>query len=138
MDVAMPKPETTLPPQEVTPDPVLEKRVRRVFTTNYKLRILREADSCTHGEVGEILRREKLYHAQLSQWRREFAALGVEGLSKTSPGPKPTLSADAKRIAQLEKENQRLQRELLVKEHCLELQKKTLSLIEAFNQKEST
>jgi hypothetical protein len=31
-----------------------------------------------------------------------------------------------------------LQRELLVKEHCLELQKKTLSLIDAFNQKEST
>jgi cysteine desulfurase len=43
MDVAMPKPETTLPPKEVTPDPVLEKRVRRVFTTDYKLRILREA-----------------------------------------------------------------------------------------------
>jgi hypothetical protein len=45
----MPKPETTLPPQEVTPDPVLEKRVRRVFTTDYKLRILRDADSCAHG-----------------------------------------------------------------------------------------
>jgi transposase len=105
MDVAMPKPETTLPPKEVTPDPVLEKRVRRVFTTDYKLRILREADSRAHGDLGELLRREKLYHAQLSQWRREFAASGVEGLSKTAPGPKSTLSADAKRITQLESSN---------------------------------
>ncbi|MFN5744638.1 MAG: hypothetical protein ACK443_00890, partial [Methylococcaceae bacterium] len=56
-----------------------------------------------------LLRREKLYHAQLGQWRKEFAECGIEGLSKSAPGPKPALSAEAKRIAQLEKENKRLQ-----------------------------
>ncbi len=63
MDRAMPKPETTLPLQEIIPAPALEKRVRRVFTTGYKLRILRDADACAHGELGELgelLRREKL------------------------------------------------------------------------------
>jgi|APCry1669189070_1035195.scaffolds.fasta_scaffold116973_2 transposase len=133
MDVTMPKPETTLPPQEVNPDPALEKRARRVLSADYKLRILREADACARGELGELLRREKLYHAQLSQWRRELAESGVEGLSKSAPGPKSVMTAESKRITQLEKENQRLQQQLLVKDHCLELQKKALSLIDAFD-----
>jgi len=138
MDRAMPKPETSLPLQEIIPDPALEKRVRRVFTTDYKLRILRDADACAHGELIELLRREKLYHAQLSQWRKEFAESGIEGLSKSAPGPKPSLSAEAKRIAQLEKENKRLQEQLEIKDHCLALQKKALSLIEAFESKDPT
>lgn len=129
----MPKPETTLPPQEITPDPALEKRARRVLSADYKLRILQEANACPRGELGELLRREKLYHAQLSQWRREFAESGVEGLSKSAPGPKSVTTTEAKRIAQLEKEIQHLQQQLLVKDHCLDLQKKALSLIDAFN-----
>jgi transposase len=39
----MPKPTSKLPKPEVTPDPKLEKRVRRVFSPEYKLRILSEA-----------------------------------------------------------------------------------------------
>ena len=35
----MPKPvELDLPMREITPDPQVEKRARRVFTTEYKLR----------------------------------------------------------------------------------------------------
>ena len=43
------------------------------------------------------------------------------------------MTAESKRITQLEKENQRLQQQLLVKDQCLELQKKALSLIDAFD-----
>jgi hypothetical protein len=40
---------------------------RRRFTAKYKLRILREADSCTQpGEIGAMLRREVLYTSHLS------------------------------------------------------------------------
>lgn len=69
---------------------------------------------------------------------RKFAESGIEGLSKSAPGPKSALSADAKRIAQLEKENKRLQEQLEIKEHCLALQKKALSLIEAFESRGPT
>lgn len=125
----MPKPET-LSNQEIKPDPTLEKRTRRIFTADYKLSILQQADACQHGELGALLRREKLYANQLSQWRRELADRGVSGLSKSQPGPNPTKTAEQKRIEQLEKENARLRQQLKVKDSCLDLQKKALALIE--------
>jgi transposase-like protein len=78
----MPKPMT-----QVLPDPKLEKRGRRSFTAEYKLSILQQADACQHGELGPLLRREKLYSNQLAQWRREFAEQAVAGLNKPQPGP---------------------------------------------------
>ena len=113
----MPKPATIIDPK-VKPNPALEKRTRRVFTTDYKLSILKQADACQHGELGELLRREKLYSNQLAQWRREFAEHGVAGLEKSSPGPTPKRSAEQKRLEQLEKENARLRREIEVKDGC--------------------
>ena len=74
---------------QVTPEPALEKRTRRQFTPEYKLRIIAEADACKYGELGSLLRREKLYSNQLSDWRREYAVKGVAGLSKSAPGPAP-------------------------------------------------
>ncbi len=41
----MPKPVTELPKAQITPLPALEKRARRTFTIEYKLRILGEADA---------------------------------------------------------------------------------------------
>lgn len=133
----MPKPESRNT-QEITPNPELEKRSRRVFTTDYKLSILKQADACKHGELGVLLRREKLYSNQLSQWRREFAKSGIEGLSKSQPGPKASKSAEQKRIEQLEKENLRLREQLKVKDSCIDLQKKVLALIEQAEQSGSS
>ncbi len=67
----MPKSATAVDPM-VKPDPNLEKRIRRVFTGGYKLSIIQQADACKHGELGALLRREKLYAGQLLQWRREI------------------------------------------------------------------
>jgi len=50
-----------LPENQVTLNPNLQKRTRRQFTTEYKLKILAEPDACQHGEVGKLLRREKLF-----------------------------------------------------------------------------
>jgi transposase-like protein len=108
----------------VKPEPNLERRIRRVFTPDYKVSILQRADACKHGELGQLLRHEKLYSGQLLQWRREMAEHGLEGLSKSTPGPAPRRSANDKRIEQLERENARLRRQLEVKEGCLRLQKK--------------
>jgi hypothetical protein len=55
---------------KVVPDPEApEKTVRRKFTAAYKLRILKEAESCT--EHGALLRREGLYSSSLTSWRRQ-------------------------------------------------------------------
>ena len=126
----MPKPPSNLPETEVKSTPALEKRTRRVFSREHKLQILAEADQCARGELGALLRREKLYSAQLQQWRREFAEHGVEGLSSSAPGPKPAKSAEQRRIEQLEKENARLTRKLELANDCLSLQKKALSMLE--------
>ena len=127
----MPKPVTdNLPNSQIKPDPVLEKRTRRTFNAEYKLRIVQEANACQHGELGALLRREKLYHAQIQQWRREFNEGGMESLSKSAPGSKPRLTSEQRKITELEKKIRRLEYQLQLKDDCLELQKKALSMLE--------
>jgi len=118
---------------QITPDPALEKRTRRRFKVEYKLRIIAEADNCKYGELGSLLRREKLYSSQLTDWRREFSENGVSGLSKSVPGPIASRTPDQRRIDQLEKENSRLVRKLEVANDCLDLQKKALSMLDRMN-----
>src|SRR6516164_3540096 len=59
----------------LTPRPDLEvpeRPVRRRFTVEYKLRVLREADACEEsGQLGALLRREGLYSSHLTDWRRQ-------------------------------------------------------------------
>ena len=126
----MPKPVTELPEAQVTPLPALEKRTRRTFTAEYKRRILAEADACEHGELGALLRREKLYSSQLAQWRREVAESGMDGLQKSAPGPVPSTTPEQRRIAALEKDITRLNRQLQIAQDCVDLQKKALQLFD--------
>jgi transposase len=126
----MPKSHSERPDTQVTPEQSLEKRSRRTFKPEYKLRIMAEADACKHGELGALLRREKLYSNQLSAWRREYAQGGIAGLSKSAPGPAPSKTPEQRRIEQLEKENSRLNRKLEIANDCLDLQKKALSMLD--------
>lgn len=132
----MPKPVTPIE-SKVEPNPSLEQRTRRVFTPEYKLSIIQQADACKHGELGALLRREKLYSNQLAQWRRELAEDGLAGLSKSAPGPVPKKTAEQKRIEQLEKEVERLHHQMKVKDGCLMLQKKALALLDSLEDKKS-
>jgi len=72
------------------PDPeVREKAVRRRFTAEYKLRILKEADSCTEkGRIGALLRREGLYSSNLTTWQRQMEKGTLDALSPRKTGPK--------------------------------------------------
>lgn len=115
---------------QVTPDPMLEKRTRRIFKPEYKLRIVQEADACKHGEIGALLRREKLYSNQLSDWRREYAENGIAGLSKSSPGPAPVKSAEQREIEKLKRHVAKLNNELDIANDCLDIQKKVLSILD--------
>jgi transposase-like protein len=109
------------------PDPaVLEKPVRRRFTVEYKIRILREADRCTGpGQLGALLRREGLYSSHLSTWRQQRDEGTLAGLAPKRRGPKP--NTDAPLIAEnerLKRENQRLAAKLRQAEAIIEVQKK--------------
>src|SRR6266508_5069657 len=63
---------------------LVERPVRRRFSAEYKLRILREAEACTRpGEIGALLRREGLYTSHLSAWRKQRDAGALEALDRT-------------------------------------------------------
>lgn len=126
----MPKPVSELPETKVDPSPELERRTRRRFSTEYKLRIIAKADACRHGELGELLRREKLYSSQLAQWRRELAEGGANRLGKSAPGPAPYKTAGQRENERLVRENARLTRKLEIANDCLALQKKALSMLD--------
>ncbi len=77
--------------------------VRRTFTTEYKRRIVAEYEAAPHGEKGAVLRRERLYDTQVSEWRQQLSAgtLGHGG-GRPSRSGRPALSADQKRVRELE------------------------------------
>ena len=59
-----------LPTEDVGRGPRADRPKRRVFTDEYKDRILAEYDAADHGQRGAILRREGLYSSHLVDWRR--------------------------------------------------------------------
>lgn len=116
---------TTKPNPEVSP-----KAKRRKFTAAYKLRILEEADNCAQGEIGALLRREGLYSSNLSKWRAQRDQGILQGLAPQKRGPKPRpVDPQSKRIAELERQNERLQRELEKAELIIDVQKKVSELL---------
>ena len=114
--------------ERTTPSPeVLEKPVRRRFTVEYKTRILAEADACTEtGQLGELLRREGLYSSHLSCWRRQRDEGALAGLTPKRRGrkakPKNPLADE---VAQLQRENDRLNEQLRQAKLIIDVQKKS-------------
>lgn len=105
----MPEPlKADRPQSKVTPDPELEKRTQRKYSADYKLKIIERATACQHGELGKLLREEGLYSNQLKQWRDEYAANGIAGLTKSAPGPQAKYTPEQREIEMLKKENARL------------------------------
>ena len=115
------------------PDPeVRERAVRRRFTAEYKLRILREAESCTkNGQLGALLRREGLYSTNLITWRRQMEKGTLDALSPRKRGPKGKRpDPSARRIAELERENQKLEKKLKTAEIIIDVQKKVSEILQ--------
>jgi len=73
------------------PDPELVERPRRRrFTAAYKLEVLREAEACTRpGEIGALLRRERLYTSHLSAWRKQRDEGALKALGRARGRKKP-------------------------------------------------
>ncbi len=110
---------------------VLEKASRRRFTAQYKLSILDQADRCqAPGQIGALLRREGLYSSHLTKWRRQRESGALEALAPRKRGRKTKVAdARAQRVAELERENERLHQRLAQAETIIEVQKKVSSLL---------
>jgi transposase-like protein len=109
------------------PNPEVDaKPTRRTFTAAYKLKILDDADGCSEGEIGALLRREGLYSSHLTAWRRQRAEGALQALGKKrGRKAKPR----DKEKEQLIKENAKLRRKLEQAEKIIEIQKKVSALL---------
>jgi len=123
------------------PDPeVVPRANRRRFNAEYKLRILEEAEACSErGQIGSLLRREGLYSSYLTTWRQQREQGQLEALSPKKRGRKPSVDETlAKELAELKRDNQRLENRLQQAETIIEAQKKLSGLLGPTpNEKES-
>lgn len=110
---------------------VVAKPHRRVFTAEYKRRILKAADACaTPGAVGALLRREGLYSSHLVVWRRARARGELAALAPKKRGRKPMpVDPRERKITELERHVARLTARAERAEALVELQKKLAVLL---------
>ncbi len=110
-------------------DPELvERPLRRRFTAEYKLRILREAEACTRpGEVGALLRREGLYTSHLSAWRKQRDAGALLALGRRR-GRRPAHPLEAEN-AELRRRAERTEAELAKARKVIEVQGNVSALL---------
>jgi len=112
------------------PDPeVVPKAQRRNFTASYKGWVLEEADKCREmpGQIGALLRREGLYSSHLTTWRRQREAGQLAGLTPQKRGRK--IDETAAEVDRLQRENERLERQMAQAELIIEAQKKVSEIL---------
>lgn len=122
--------ESTSPKPGTDPE-VSDKPVRRQFTREYKLRILRDADRCANtGEIGSLLRREGLYSSNLSAWRAQRNRGELDGRGAKKRGKRPRSEEQMRaEIKQVRRQNEQLKEKLRKAETVIEVQKKVSELL---------
>ena len=118
-------------------DPEVPERARRRrFTATYKLEILAAYDAAPDGEKGALLRREGLYSSHLVAWRRARDAGALAGLAV--PRGRKRRDPQQEKIARLEAEKQRLERELAKARFVVDVQAKLHGLLETLSESADT
>lgn len=117
--------------QPATTDVEVKKPGGKRYSRAYKLEILAAADRCGRGELGALLRREGLYHSTLSKWRVQRAAGKLDGRYQKE---KAAAQAETAELKRLQRENNRLKKELEKAEAIIALQKKVANLLDTLNE----
>ncbi|MGW1682825.1 hypothetical protein [Saccharopolyspora sp. NPDC002376] len=112
------------------------KPKRRTFSAECELKILAEYEAATSSaERGGLLRRERLYHSHIQEWRAAREAGALERLTdrRTTPAwpRKSQAEADNER---LRKENERLKKELAKNKAAVEVLGKAVALLESVSE----
>ena len=110
---------------------VVASAKRRYRTAAFKLGIIAAADACERrGDLGALLRREGVYHSDLSTWRKQKAQGQLSGAPITrSQRADPALVESVKHQTQLSRENRELRRQLGRAKQIIEIQKKAALLL---------
>lgn len=114
------------------PDPeVAATGKRRQFSGTDKRRILEAADRCTRpGELGALMRKEGIYSSMLANWRKQRARGQSTALEARKRGRKvDPATAEVRRSLQLQRENDRLRRQLAQAHEIIDVQKKLCNLL---------
>ena len=122
-----------LPTDDVGMGARADRPKRRVFTQEYKARILAEYDAAEHGQRGAILRREGLYSSHLIDWRRARDAAAGDGV----PGRRGKDLRDAQ-IAALTARAAKAEAELARTRAALDLVGKAHALLETLSESADT
>jgi transposase len=109
---------------------------RRTFTAVYKARILAAYDSLPEGspERGALLRKERIYHSHLEDWRRQQAAGSLNPDGKKEKNEKSSEAAELTRLRaenkKLKAKNDKLTRDLGKTKTALDIAGKAFALLE--------
>ncbi|CAM5684949.1 transposase [Kitasatospora aureofaciens] len=116
------------------PDPA-PKPKRRTFSPEYKLRIVAEYDAAPTGEKGAILRRERLYHSHIIEWRQARDAGATVTLTdkRTSPA-RPKKAAEQAELERLRKKVARLEQDVAKRDAALAVLGKAHALLEMLSE----
>ena len=112
------------------------QRRPRDWSAEEKLQALKDTAKLSEEELGAYLRREGLHSVQLEQWTREFVA-GLRAGSG-SGGKRRVLSAEKKKIKELEREVRRKDKALAEATALLILKKKADLIWGVVEDEEST
>jgi transposase-like protein len=107
---------------------VPERASRRIYSAQYKLRILAEYERRDRDGKGALLRREGLYTSLISEWRKQRDQGALQALAG-APG-RPTADSRDQEVARLRRENARLQADLAKAHQVIEVQGKLSALLE--------
>jgi transposase len=123
---------------------------RRVFTPEYKLRMVAEYDRAEPGGRGALLRRERLYHSHIIEWRRARdagtlvarpAAETRESRSGGQDDPRPAAArrrgrgtAEQAEVQRLRRQNDKLAKDLARTQAALEIMGKAHALLELLSE----
>jgi len=114
-------------------DTGVTRATRRVFTRQYKARMVAEYDAATgRGERGALLRREGLFDSHIGKWRRaqlqgRLAATPAAGTGRGGGSP-------GSRERALSVENERLRAELETTKAVLDVAGKVSVLLETLSE----
>lgn len=118
-----------------TPDgPRSSRPKHRTFTREYKMRILGQYEAAsTPQERNALLRREGIYSAYITEWRRLRDRMASDPVPEKKPG-RPGKSLSEVENERLRKENEKLAAKLSKTEAALEIMGKVHALLESLSE----
>jgi transposase-like protein len=117
-----------VPVDEPAEPEVTERARRRVFSAQYKLRILAEYERRDRDGRSALLRREGLYTSSISEWRRQREDRALEALGGIRG--RPPVDQREREVARLRQEVARLQSDLAKAHRVIDVQRKLSALLE--------